>query len=167
MACALCHNEFSSALEEKVGNCLQCIPEIVKNYDVVKTLNAVLIEKEKDLKKRLEESEEENRTLRLKISFRETLDAAEQKGKKAGELGLGPDQNPYEDKETRAFWEYGRYVASSDVTIKQSQAVMLWTIDCLDYVRQIADSETRAKVETIIAKLAPFLEQFALEKGSG
>lgn len=168
MSCKHCGSEFKTALEDKTGVCITCIPEVLLERDVVKDqLTTVRAE--------LYNAEERNRLKSAKIDELTALQAkqasiynAEMKGRGAGEALFGPDQNPYEkDSDEHACWEYGRYVSSLGGVIERAQAVMLWTIDNLEYVKQISDSEASAKIDTIAAKLAPFLERFVAEGKQG
>lgn len=148
--CTRCEKgTLSSFFEQRLKMCADCVSAMV---DKAIEIEKILPQMQKDL-------EETRKFSEMLVQSHE----AEKLGMDAARKGLSQDQNPFPPStEANSAWNFGWSRGELDRRTTQAIAVIEWTVLNLDVIEQLSlgygQNEIADKLNTISAKLAPFVE---------
>lgn len=154
--CFGCNINLVSALEIKAGACLTCFPDMTARLRTLTTDCAKLL-----VEKR--ESDELRDRLLSMLPLQNALIVAESCGVKAAENGVVRSSNPYPPcSDESVLWEDGWYHAWFPIELQRMKSVMLWSLDMLSSVRELAleygKNDISSRIDDVITKVGPYLE---------
>lgn len=152
------HNNvmLGSKIEMRENLCIACIEMRLKKISDLEIKVHDLIVENDFLKKQKEKSDSD-------VKMVQKLLLAETEGIMASDNHLSEDQNPYESGDERCvMWLNGWQSNENKRTMGKANAVIQWSVNSLDVVKQLAigygQLEIESKVDSISEKLNQFLE---------
>jgi len=155
--CLSCDSSLNSSFEERNNYCVLCIEGKLKLLESHVQEIQFLVNENKKIK-------EDSKLKDEKVTEITRLLQAETQGIESARVGLSDEHNPFTPgNQDHVMWLSGWQSVDTRRRTEQSIAVLRWSTQMLDSVRELAlgydKTEIADKVQTVLEKLRNFLDK--------